>query len=211
LKVVAAKDLFPIFFSFQPEYDTILSLRIMMIKLGVISDTHIPDRACRLNLHVIPTFQDAGVAAILHAGDVSIPRVLRQLEQVAPVYATRGNRDWVLLRHLPSAIQLNFYGVTIGLTHGHGQLRDYLIDRVKYLLGGYRLEMFEPRLMATFPEARVIIFGHTHRRLNQWSNGKLLFNPGSSQIPEVNENTRSLGLLTIHHTGEVEGEIVTLE
>ena len=182
-----------------------------MIKLGVISDTHIPDRARRLNVHVIPIFQEAGVAAILHAGDVSTARVLRQLEQVAPVYATRGNRDWVLLRHLPSAIQLNFNGVTVGLTHGHGQLRDYLVDRVKYLLGGYRLEMFEPRLLATFPKARVIIFGHTHRRLNHWSNGQLLFNPGSSQIPDVNKTSPSVGLLTIHPGGEVEGEIVMLE
>ena len=64
-----------------------------MIRLGVISDTHIPDRARRLNERVIPVFREAGVSAILHAGDVSTPRVLKQLEEVAPVYATRGNRD----------------------------------------------------------------------------------------------------------------------
>jgi putative phosphoesterase len=182
-----------------------------MIKLGVISDTHIPDRSRRLNECVIPVFRKAGVAAILHAGDVSTSRVLRQLEEVAPVYATRGNRDWVLLRHLPPSIQLKFNGVTIGITHGHGQLRDYLTDRVKYMMGGYRLELFEPRLLATFPEARVIIFGHTHRILNQWSNGHLLFNPGSCQIPDLTATSPSVGLLTIHQSGVIEGEIIFLE
>jgi putative phosphoesterase len=182
-----------------------------MIKLGVISDTHIPDRARRLNERVIPVFREAGVAAILHAGDVSTTRVLRQLEEVAPVYATRGNRDWVLLRHLPPSIQLNFNGVTIGLTHGHGHLREYLVDRVKYLVGGYRLALFEPRLLATFPEARVIIFGHTHRTLNHWSNGHLLFNPGSCQVPDLTATSPSVGLLTIHQSGVIEGEIVFLE
>lgn len=182
-----------------------------MIKLGVISDTHIPDRARRLNEHVIPIFQKAGVSAILHAGDVSTPSVLRQLENIAPVYATRGNRDWVLLRYLPTTIQLNLNGVRIGLTHGHGGLRNYLIGRIKFMVGGYRMEMFKPGLLETFPEANVIIFGHTHRILNQWSNGQLLFNPGSSQVPDLNLTPPSVGLLTIHQNGVVEGEIVMLE
>lgn len=182
-----------------------------MIKLGVISDTHIPDRARRLNERVIPIFQKAGVSVILHAGDVSTPRVLRELENVAPVYATRGNRDWLLLRYLPPTIQLNFNGVTIGLTHGHGGLRNYLVSRVKYMLGGYRIELFKPRLLETFPKARVIIFGHTHRILNQWSNGQLLFNPGSCQVPDLNITPPSVGLLTIYQSGVVEGEIVMLE
>ena len=183
----------------------------MTITLGVISDTHIPDRARRLNACVNPIFQEAGVVAILHAGDVSTPRVLQQLEEIAPVYATRGNRDWLLLRHLPLTIQLTFNSVTIGITHGHGNLREYLIDRMKYIMGGYHLDMFTPRLTATFPEARVIIFGHTHRTLNHWLNGQLLFNPGSCQIPEKNAAYPSVGLLTIHSGGEVEGEIVRLK
>ena len=183
----------------------------MTIILGVISDTHIPDRAWRLNDQIIPIFKEAGVAAVLHAGDVSTPRVLEQLREVAPVHATRGNRDWVLLRHLPVAIQLSFYDVKIGITHGHGKLRDYLVDRVRYLFGGYRLEMFMPRLTAAFPEARVIVFGHTHRSLNQWSNGQLLFNPGSSHISDKNKGSPSVGLLYIHSGRGVIGEIVQLD
>ena len=182
----------------------------MTLTLGVISDTHIPDRARCLNVCVIPIFQEAGVVAILHAGDVSTPSVLLQLEEIAPVYATRGNRDWLLLRHLPLTIQLSFNGVTIGIAHGHGKLREYLSDRIKYIISGYHLNMFTPRLLATFPDVRVIIFGHTHRTLNHWLNGQLLFNPGSSHIPEKNATYPSVGLLTIYSGGEVKGEIVRL-
>ena len=183
----------------------------MTITLGVISDTHIPDRARRLNACVFPVFKEARVEAILHAGDVATPHVIQQLEEIAPVYATRGNRDWLLLGHLPLTIQLSFDGVSIGITHGHGKLREYLTDRIKYIAHGYRLEMFTPRLQATFPDARVIIFGHTHRTLNRWVNGQLLFNPGSSHIPEKTATYPSVGLLTIRSGGEVEGQIVRLK
>src|SRR5687768_1713811 len=105
-----------------------------MLTIGVISDTHIPDRARGLNPRVIPLFQQAQVDAILHAGDISTPRVLEQLSRVAPVYAVRGNRDWVALRRLPKSLRLTFDGVVIGLAHGHGHWWNYLIDRVDYIL-----------------------------------------------------------------------------
>ena len=62
-----------------------------MVTLGVVTDSHVPDRMRALPDALWPAL--AGVDAILHAGDVCVPRVLAALEQVAPVYAVAGNRD----------------------------------------------------------------------------------------------------------------------
>jgi putative phosphoesterase len=181
-----------------------------MITIGVVSDTHIPDRARQLHPQVLAIFHQAGVQAILHAGDVSTPTTLQQLEEIAPVQAVRGNRDWVALRDLPLARQLEFGGVKVALTHGHGPLFNYVKDRMDYILRGYRLELFVPRLLAAFPDVDVIVFGHTHRPLNQLMDGKLVFNPGSPHFPDPKTAPASVGLLHISDIGTVEGEIRVL-
>jgi hypothetical protein len=178
-----------------------------MITIGVVSDTHIPDRTRQLEPQVLNVFREAGVQAILHAGDVSTPATLDQLSDIAPVYAVRGNRDWVALRHLPYTRQIELSGVKVGLTHGHGPLLDYMRDRVDYVLRGYRLEMFVPRLLKAFPQADVIVFGHTHRSLNQRFDGRLVFNPGSPHFPDPRTSAPSVGLLHISTHGTVEAEI----
>lgn len=182
-----------------------------MITVGVISDTHIPDRARSLDALALEVFQQAGVVEILHAGDVSTPRVLDQLAEIAPVYAVRGNRDWVSLSRLPYHRIRSYDGVQVGLTHGHGRWWNYMIDRVDYMLRGYRLEIFQPRLLETFSQARVIVFGHTHRPLVHWSGEILLFNPGSPHFPDIKTSPPSVGLLRIDAGGGVSGEIVYLE
>jgi uncharacterized protein len=182
-----------------------------MSTLGVISDTHIPDRRRSLHPQIIPIFREAGVSAILHAGDVISPKVLASLNQVAPVYAVRGNRDWVWLRQLPFDRMLSIQGVTIALTHGHGRWWTYLVGRIDYIRYGVRQERYQLRLLKTYPQAQVIVFGHTHRPINLWVDGRLLFNPGSPHFPDKNEFTPSIGLLHILNGGEVQGEIIKLE
>jgi len=181
-----------------------------MVTLGVISDTHVPDRTRKLNPAVLRHFKQAEVSAILHAGDILAPRVLDQLGEVAPVFAVRGNRDWLWLRQLPKTRLLEFAGVTIALTHGHGQVGRYLIDRFYFLLNGYQPERLLPRLLATFPLARVIVFGHGHEPLNQWLNGQLIFNPGAAFLSNRAELNPSIGLLHISQGGQVQGEIIEL-
>jgi putative phosphoesterase len=182
-----------------------------VIKLGVIADTHIPDKAKSLHPQVLPLLRQAGVSAILHAGDISSPGVLVALGEIAPVYAVRGNRDWMYLRHLSLHLTLTFNGVTLGLTHSHGGLRNYIIGKFHYVAEGYNLERFKPRLLETFPGAEVIIFGHTHRPIVRRTNGKLFFNPGSTCNTDKRDLPPSLGMLYIQPGGQVTGEIVSLE
>ncbi len=181
------------------------------ITLGVIADTHIPDRAKHLHPQIQMVFQQAGVSAILHAGDISTPSVIAQLSRTAPVYAIRGNRDWLFIRSLPLTRRLSFNGATIVLTYGHGRWRDYIADRIYYMLHGYRLERFSGRLLTAFPMAQAIVFGHTHRPLNVRVNGLLLFNPGSPHFPEQKNQAPSIGLIHIPAGGrEIQGEIIEL-
>jgi putative phosphoesterase len=183
----------------------------MTITLGLIADTHIPDRRSSLHPQVLTTFKEAQVTAILHAGDICAPQVLEQLEQVAPVFAVRGNRDWVLLRHLPATRLLEFGGVKVAMAHGHGPWRNYFLDRINYMFNGYQLERFTPRLLRAFADAHVIVFGHTHRRLIQWSGGQLLINPGSPHVSEDLDRQGTVGLLHIEGGGELNAEFVFLD
>src|SRR5438270_8040734 len=60
----------------------------MIRKIGVISDTHIPEFK-HLPQAIWEHF--AGVELIIHAGDLSILRVIAELETIAPVVAVQGN------------------------------------------------------------------------------------------------------------------------
>lgn len=180
-----------------------------MTTLGVIADTHIPDRARALDSRLLARFATAEVEAILHAGDVCVPRVLAELAEIAPVHAVRGNRDLWALRHLPISLELDFGGVRVALTHGHGGLRNYMIDKARFFVQGLREQHFITRVAAAFPAAQVVIFGHTHLPFNQRVMDRLVFNPGSACCPHVLTQTPSAGLLHIIAGGQVSGEIFT--
>jgi len=177
--------------------------------LGLLSDTHIPDRARELHPEVLPALRRAGVDRILHAGDICSPAVLRELEQIAPVTAVRGNRDWLLRGQLGWTELIEVGGVPIALQHGHGSWWDYLWDKWQHIVFGYRLESYLKVLVRPHPEARVIVFGHTHRATNLQLDGRLLFNPGSAGV-DLPEAEPSIGVLRIYPGQKVVGEIIPL-
>ena len=113
-----------------------------LMRLGVISDTH-----GLLRPEVFDAF--AGVDHILHAGDVGSPDLLTELGTLAPVTAVYGNTDGSELRStLPQVATLQLDGFDIVVTHG-----DQLGSPTPSALN------------AAFPEAQIIVFGHTHRPL----------------------------------------------
>jgi putative phosphoesterase len=181
-----------------------------MPTLGVIADTHIPDRTAHLHPGVLPVFRRAGVDSILHAGDISIARVLTQLEQVAPVYAVRGNRDWIRLGGLPALRELSFAGVPVVLTHGHGSLWNYLRNHFYILLRGYHPDQFVKPLLKRFPDAKVIVFGHSHVPYNEWIDGRLLLNPGSAYSSGRRQIAPSVAILQISAGGQISSRLIEL-
>jgi putative phosphoesterase len=177
--------------------------------IGVLSDTHVPDRRRQLDPRIIKCFQIASVDLIFHAGDISTQAVLDQLNEIAPVRAVRGNRDWMMLGHLPNALTMEINGARLALVHGHGSLVDYVRDRLQYYLHGFQIERYLPRLLASFPASQAIIFGHIHRPLNRTINAQLIFNPGSAHVPDPPYRP-SVGIIQISPGGEIQARIVQL-
>lgn len=179
-----------------------------LVTVGVVADTHVPDRVSDLHPGLLPALQDCGVSHIFHAGDVCIRRVLDALGRVAPVSAVRGNRDWFFNPPLPAMIQTKLAGVPVALMHGHGNFFTYWLVRFNYLQNGYQFKDYQRLLLRFAPDARVIIFGHTHRIENSWVNGTLMFNPGSASFGHRGSSPHpSFGLLRFFADGKVEGEI----
>jgi putative phosphoesterase len=110
------------------------------MRLGVIADTH-----GLLRPEVVDVFRD--VDHILHAGDVGPLDLLTELEALAPVTAVYGNTDgWDVRARLLPVARVELDGFRIVVTHG---------DQ----LGSPTPE----KLQAAFPDAEILVFGHTHR------------------------------------------------
>ena len=128
----------------------------------VLSDTHVPDHARALPVTLVPHLEWADV--ILHAGDLTSADVLAELRAYAPVHAVLGNIDgWdVRALALPETLRLELAGVRVGMIHDSGQR----VGR-------------EQRLRRRFPEADVIVFGHSHQPVDAVVDGVRFLNPGS--------------------------------
>ena len=158
------------------------------MKIGVVSDTHIPIRTKNLPQQVVKGLE--GVDLILHAGDLVDEEVIWLLEEIAPVEAVAGNVDpWDLQGKLGLKKILELNGFKIGLTHGHGGGRGTTVERA----------------LLAFTNVDCIVFGHSHQPYNQFHNGVLLFNPGSS-TDRRREPRFSYGLLYLGD--KIRGEII---
>lgn len=182
-----------------------------MITLGVLADTHIPDRLDILRPQVLEIFQQNNVTAILHAGDVSTPMVLKDLAKIAPVYAVRGNRDIFRLWNLPGSTLLTYGGFRIWLTHGHGNVYRYLVNKVQFYTKGYQFEFYRDYLLQHSPAVDVIIYGHSHVPVTEWAGDQLIFNPGSACCGSNWGHPPSVGLLTIDPGKSITAKIMPLE
>jgi putative phosphoesterase len=125
----------------------------------VLADTHIPRRAKGLPEALRPYLELADV--ILHAGDVMEPAVLDTLAGYATTHAVRGNLD-PPESGLPETLELDLGGIRVAMIHDSGR-KD----------GRHR------RMSRRFPQARVVVFGHSHIPLLEDEDGLMLLNPGS--------------------------------
>ena len=163
----------------------------MIRKIGVISDTHIPQFK-QLPPAIWQYFD--GVERIIHAGDLSVLSVISELETIAPVVAVQGNvEEEEVMLQLPIKREIMVGKCRIGIVH---------------ILGDSRTRARVAR--QEFPNARVVIFGHSHIPWNEDANGQLLFNPGSA-TDRRRQPTCSIGLLHVDDdTCDVSGEIIKL-
>lgn len=153
-----------------------------MIRIGVVSDTHIPERVPQSIMpQILKTLE--GCDHIIHAGDIESQWVLDQLEQIAPVVAVRGD-DEIDTVHLPEKHILEIGDVRIGIHHGHRPFMVELPSRINGYLGlrkGMDWGGIHQWLLDQFKEdpVNIIVFGHFHVSYSAYHDGILLFNPGS--------------------------------
>lgn len=146
----------------------------IVVRIGIIADTHgLFDPA------LIEHF--AGVTAILHAGDIGDPDVIRQLKQIAPVIAVSGNVDEFEQSGFPRARVVRRAGITIAIKHILFE-RERLTD--------------EAREWLDKEQPDICIFGHSHRPAIDQRGGTILFNPGSAG-PRRFSLPRGVGVLVI--------------
>ena len=131
----------------------------MSLLAVVIADTHVSRRARALPQGLLTHLRRADL--ILHAGDLMVGDVLEELGAYAPVCAVRGNLDPPDL-DLPETLEFDFAGATVAMIHDSG-----------------RKQGRRARLRRRFPDARVVVLGHSHIPFLEDEDDLMLINPGS--------------------------------
>jgi putative phosphoesterase len=176
------------------------------ITFGIITDTHIPDRAKTIPKGILTAFRQAKVNQILHAGDAACWKAIKALEDIAPVRVVQGNRDWLFGMRSPREITFTVNNIHITLTHGHRSMMHYVFDKLAYLWDGYRFEHYHKILAKDYSESDVVILGHSHHQVAKWVDGKLFFNPGPAYLCGHNHYNPQFGFISITACGKIRTE-----
>ncbi len=135
----------------------------MPTRLLIVSDTHVPQRA-----RGIPEVLWAAVDAadvVVHAGDWNGIPLLDAFEaRAARLVAVRGNNDGPeFADRLPETVHVELDGLALAVVHDSGPAAGR-----------------EDRMDARFPDADVLVFGHSHIPWDTTTpRGMRLLNPGS--------------------------------
>lgn len=148
--------------------------------LGVISDTHGLLRPEAVSLL-------RGSHIILHAGDIGAPTIIDSLSEIAPVVAVRGNVDGAWARKLPETAVVEIGSTMIYMLHDLSKLD------LKPEMSGFA----------------AVIFGHSHKPMDETRNGVLFFNPGSAG-PRRFRLRLSVGKLVVSE-GRIMPELMPLQ
>lgn len=149
------------------------------MRVVVLSDTHSPRRWKGCPPAVAAYAEQADL--ILHAGDVCTADVLQLLQQFAPVHAVMGNNDLPEVADwgAPQTLELDLAGLSVGMIHDAGAAT----SRAR-------------RMRRRFPNAELVVFGHSHIPLDLEGDGVRIFNPGSP-TDRRRQPQGTLGLLDI--------------
>src|ERR1700733_848636 len=131
------------------------------LRVVVLSDTHAPRRWKSCPPPVAAQLRLADV--ILHAGDVCTASVLDELSGYAPVLAVLGNNDGpdVADWGAEPTLQADLGGLRVAMIHDSGAAAGR-----------------PHRMRRRFPDAELVVFGHSHIPLDDQSGGVRIFNPG---------------------------------
>lgn len=129
------------------------------MRVVVLADTHAPRRWKGVPPAVGEFLADADV--ILHAGDVCVPSVIDELAAFAPVHVVAGNNDGPDL-DAPETLEIELDGLRVAMIHDSGPA-----------------DGRPARMRRRFPDADLVVFGHSHIPMDVTGAGVRIFNPGS--------------------------------
>jgi len=133
------------------------------LRVLFVSDTHVPQRARELPSQVWKAVESADV--VFHSGDWVEASLLDEFENRSRrLIAVYGNNDGPeLRRRLPETTSVTLDGVRFAMVHETGPAKGR-----------------EERCEAEYPDADVLVFGHSHIPWDTTApNGLRLLNPGS--------------------------------
>ena len=189
------------------------------MRIGLISDTHIPTAAPELWPQVYDAFR--GVDLIMHAGDLMVPEVIDWLEEVAPVIAVWGNGDfggWQ--RTVPPDDPRLSEAKILTIAANTSRQTSHTSPRTPLKIGLVHdlqlpeappLRTLEGQMSHYFGGAvDVIVRGSTHAAEITRVKGVLIVNPGSPTFPNHQNTTLgTIGFLDIEN-GRVTPSILQL-
>jgi len=160
------------------------------MRLVVLSDTHAPRRWKSCPPAVAEHLRGADL--ILHAGDVCTAEVLVELTAYAPVRAVLGNNDGpdVAAWGAPETLELQVDGLRIAMIHDSGQATGRTA-----------------RMRHRFPDADLVVFGHSHIPMDLTGDGVRIFNPGSP-TDRRRQPQGTVGVLDVEDGRVVEARIL---
>jgi putative phosphoesterase len=146
------------------------------ITIGILSDTH-----GFIHLDIVNLINQCDMA--IHSGDIVDKKTLLQLKPKQQLIAIQGNNDEHLTQ-LKKVEKLNISGVNIVVDHGHTHGRK---------------QPSHDLLRSAYPNAKIIIYGHTHKQIIDKTSIPWIINPGAAGKTRNHGGSKCL-ILTINST-----------
>lgn len=156
------------------------------MKIGIISDSHYSSQNYLLPESINLAF--SGVDLIIHAGDITHPSVIKELNKIAPVRAVRGNKHGDhhnFSENLPKHLIFTLAGLNFAVVHCPSNRFMKEISHLLSLLGLQKLSewILIRELFSYFKnktKINCLVFGDTHQPFCQKRKNILFLNPGAS-------------------------------
>jgi hypothetical protein len=128
-----------------------------MIKIGILSDTH-----GIVHPEIVELINQCDIA--IHAGDIVDMDVIHKLNPKQKVVAVKGNND-DHMEHFDEVEILELPGGKLVVEHGHKH--------------GHQQPCHDS-LRSAHPDAKVIVYGHTHKQIIDTKQMPWVINPGAA-------------------------------
>lgn len=92
---------------------------------------------------------------VLHGGDINTQKIADELSKDKPLYIVRGNNDKEWAEHIPASLRFELDSIGFYMVHNKKEIPHDLTG------------------------VDVVVFGHSHKYLEERKDGRLFLNPGS--------------------------------